>query len=430
MKKLYLFVLLTALSVSLLFGGCAGAPGGSGEDGSADGAGPALASTAEELAAIGYVFQIPAGAQDVSYAVIEMGSAYKHDMGQAQFSLDDVRFTFRILCTPFVEDISGTYYAWSSSDTCDVGGTVGEAHYIDNKNGFVLWYDEARSLLYCLYMDSAASSAALTHYASLVNTGDAAPAPYLQGVPDLGDVAFAAVPYTESQNYYTNDNVLLAKCAYNLFKIQPVHEDGSEYTEAENPRAVQSAEAFNSAMDAYASACMDQFEKIAEFANEAAISGEFGGDLHYYQNIHGSASWVGDLLSVTFTDSAFTGGAHGNYGFSSWNFDLAAGVFITPDLLVEDMDAFISAVADEIVRQADLADMLEEYVSYSPEGYYTALLGWPDGCVTFSESGMTVIFDPYTLAAFAAGEQVFTIDLDFLIPYLNDYGRGLFMPGE
>ena len=436
MKKLHMLILLAALSVIVLFGGCAGARGGSAADGSGDDAGPARASTAEELEAMGYTFHSPAGAQDISYSVIEMGRAYKHDMGEARFSLDDTCFTLRILCTPFVEDISGTYYTWSSSDTCDVGKTIGETHYIDNKNGLVLWYDEAQSLLYCLYMDSAASNESLAHYAALVTAENASPAAgaLSKGAFDLGGVTFVAIPYTQGRNYYTNDNTLLAECAYELFKIQPVCADGSAYTaEGANPRPLQSAEAFNDAMETYSKACMEQFEQLVELANEDYISGEtafeFGGEFHYYQNIQGSASWLGNLLSVTITDSAFTGGAHGNYGFSSWNFDLAAGVFITPDLLVEDMGAFIPAVADEIVRQAGSADMLEEYISYSPDGYYETLLGWPDGCVTFGESGMTVIFNPYELASFASGEQVFTIELDFLAPYLNDYGRGLLMPG-
>ena len=45
--------------------------------------------------------------------------------------------------------------------------------------------------------------------------------------------------------------------------------------------------------------------------------------------------------------------------------------------------------------------------------------------VSFDEKGMTVVFSPYELACYAAGPQVFHLSLDFLEPYLSDYGRAL-----
>ena len=38
---------------------------------------------------------------------------------------------------------------------------------------------------------------------------------------------------------------------------------------------------------------------------------------------------------------------------------------------------------------------------------------------------MTVIFSPYEMACYAAGPQKFALNMDFLEPYLGDYGRTL-----
>ena len=52
--------------------------------------------------------------------------------------------------------------------------------------------------------------------------------------------------------------------------------------------------------------------------------------------------------------------------------------------------------------------------------YKEILAEWPGYAVSFDETGMTVAFSPYELAAYALGAQEFRIPYDLLMPYLDD----------
>ena len=50
---------------------------------------------------------------------------------------------------------------------------------------------------------------------------------------------------------------------------------------------------------------------------------------------------------------------------------------------------------------------------------------WSSYAVSFDETGMTVGFSPYELAAYAAGPQVFHLAYETLLPHLGQHGRAL-----
>ena len=81
----------------------------------------------------------------------------------------------------------------------------------------------------------------------------------------------------------------------------------------------------------------------------------------------------------------------------------------------------------EIVRQigetAAEYDLAAEEVFW--ENYEEIAAGWSSYAVSFDETGMTVGFSPYELAAYAAGSQVFRLPYDLLAPHLGDYGRAV-----
>ena len=95
--------------------------------------------------------------------------------------------------------------------------------------------------------------------------------------------------------------------------------------------------------------------------------------------------------------------------------------------LGEDTEGFQAAVTEELIRQADRRAMDEDCAPTEMywENYRDILSRWPDYAVTFSDSGMTVSYPAYELAAYALGPQVFELDLDFLEPYLSADGREL-----
>ena len=59
------------------------------------------------------------------------------------------------------------------------------------------------------------------------------------------------------------------------------------------------------------------------------------------------------------------------------------------------------------------------------EDYEDTLDNWSSYAVSFDEAGMSVMFSPYELAAYAAGPQVFRIPYEDLAPCLGSRGRTL-----
>ena len=55
--------------------------------------------------------------------------------------------------------------------------------------------------------------------------------------------------------------------------------------------------------------------------------------------------------------------------------------------------------------------------------YEEIVAGWSSYAVSFDETGMTVAFSPYELAAYAAGPQIFQLSYEWISPYLSVHGR-------
>ena len=87
-------------------------------------------------------------------------------------------------------------------------------------------------------------------------------------------------------------------------------------------------------------------------------------------------------------------------------------------------EPFQTAVSEEIIRQAEAKAM--EYDAAPEEFFwpeYETIIGdWPSYAISFDESGMSVAFSPYELAAYAAGPQTFELSYEFLKPYLDEHG--------
>ena len=130
------------------------------------------------------------------------------------------------------------------------------------------------------------------------------------------------------------------------------------------------------------------------------------------------------LISINGTYDSYTGGAHPNSAQMAWNFDLESGTFFTPVVLAADSQEFTEAVTQELIRQAQR--MAEQEKMAADElfwaDYPEILADWSSYAVSFDETGMTVSYSPYELAAYAAGTQVFRLTYDQITPYLSDHG--------
>ena len=251
----------------------------------------------------------------------------------------------------------------------------------------------------------------------------------------------AAAPPAEESCYYTVDTVtwedsaqdsdgtVLAKYRFCLPELTARRADGTAIQEAETEvesAALAAADVFNSQFAAWTGG--EEFRELTEMARwerawreeeQLEWVSEFFTELdcHVYQTER--------MVSVAGTYYSYTGGAHPNTVLMAWNFDLESGEFFTPELLAEESGTFSLMVQEEIVRKIHAAakdeGMAAEEMFWN--NYEEIVAGWSSYAVSFDETGMTVAFSPYELAAYAAGPQIFQLSYEWISPYLSVHGR-------
>ena len=120
------------------------------------------------------------------------------------------------------------------------------------------------------------------------------------------------------------------------------------------------------------------------------------------------------VLTITFSDYYYSGGAHGGTAIWSMNFDAATGEQISITDLAEDTDAFLSGCVQrlwETSRDGDHAGYIDAYYP----GYEDSLPGLlRDQLWYFSEEGLTVVANQYEIAPYAAGPIELTVPYEWL----------------
>ncbi|MBQ9460075.1 MAG: DUF3298 domain-containing protein [Oscillospiraceae bacterium] len=144
--------------------------------------------------------------------------------------------------------------------------------------------------------------------------------------------------------------------------------------------------------------------EFMELADESEVAG-------VYQH--------GDLLSVLGQCYVNLGGAHPDWGYVSWNFDLGTGSFFTPALLSDRSGEMCAAVSDEIVYEIYGTEWYEGYY----DNFSEIVRMLTDYDAFFNEKGMTVYFQEYELAPRALGVLEFTIPYAKLGRFLNEDGK-------
>ena len=224
------------------------------------------------------------------------------------------------------------------------------------------------------------------------------------------------------------DGTPLAEYTFTLPVLSVRREDGTLVETAETEteqKALETAAVFNEKFGKWAAA--EEFGEIVEAAAE-----------HLAQCREWKLEWVGpytldldctiyqteQMVSVSGVYYSFTGGAHPNTYLLGWSFDLDTGEFFDAKAL-SDGTALQDHVTEELTRQARCRaseeDMVPEEMFW--EDYESIIADWSSYAVSFDESGMTVAFSPYELAAYAAGAQVFTLSYEELAHHLNQRGQ-------
>ena len=248
-------------------------------------------------------------------------------------------------------------------------------------------------------------------------------------LPDLPAevIAFSVEIETYEETVRDEDGAALAECSYELPVLTARLADGSvleTVATAGQERALAVAETFNGRFAQWKTNPRTLAESAREdraFRNESGLE-----PVAYTDNLSCTVYQTERLVSVSGNYSTYTGGAHPNSILMSWNFDLDAGEFFEPEILDEGGD-FREYVHLALVKQARetaaAAGMTPK--DFYWEDYEDTLAEWSSSAVSFDETGMTVGFSPYELAAYAAGPQVFHLAYETLLPHLGQHGRAL-----
>lgn len=132
-------------------------------------------------------------------------------------------------------------------------------------------------------------------------------------------------------------------------------------------------------------------------------------------------------IAVVRSTDQYTGGVHGNYIISCDNFDPKTGAKLSlADLFTADSEAYTEVIYSEIENQIEQHDFDEFYENYSealrtdfnPEDFFVG------------ETGITFVYQIYSLAPFAAGEQYFTVPFSAFGGMIKPEVAGFAAPAE
>ena len=241
-------------------------------------------------------------------------------------------------------------------------------------------------------------------------------------------VRYTVETKTCADTILAEDGTELLTYRFEVPELEVCRADGGIVDEAETTQeeqALAAAETFNarfadwldgSSLDNFLTAAKDELEfSRTEGLTWSPYTLEL--QCEVYQNEQ--------MVSVSGTYYSNTGGAHPNTALLSWNFDLGEGTFFTPAVLAENSGEFLNAVEEELHAQVlqMAADGNFEPKEYFWPDYADILRDWSNYAVFFDKTGMTVAFSPYELACYAAGEQVFHLTYDQILPYLSEHGQ-------
>ena len=246
-----------------------------------------------------------------------------------------------------------------------------------------------------------------------------------------GTLAFQIEMAVYEDSALFEDGTELAVCRFEYPVMTPCWKDGTPLETAqtaEEEQALTAAEAFNRQFGP--ATVEEEFQEMTAMAREdLAFRQESGLEWvsPYTMELTYEVYQTVQMVSVSANYYSFTGGAHPNTVLLAWNFDLTTGQFFTPEVLAADGQVFSEAVHQEILLQSRLVAAEQDLTAeefFWPD-YEEITAGWSSYAVSFDETGMTVGFSPYELAAYVMGSQVYHLTYEQLTPYLSAHGMEL-----
>lgn len=125
------------------------------------------------------------------------------------------------------------------------------------------------------------------------------------------------------------------------------------------------------------------------------------------------------VISLVELHGDYTGGAHGNYGFTGYTLDVKSGEFLDILDILKDAGGFREASVNYITKylKEEYADELFPEYEQTIEDIWTRTEG-PDWYL--DASGITFIFNPYEIGPFAMGEVRITLPYEEFSSYIKE----------
>lgn len=209
-------------------------------------------------------------------------------------------------------------------------------------------------------------------------------------------------------------------------------EDGACWLmHAENVSVSVSGESYEALSDAVAGWNEEQVEEFWEsceefygYAAEEAAYAEWDADSYYYSVWREAELCRVDesVLSLTILSYAYTGGAHGNSGYTGVTFDAQSGEILALSDILADEDGFQSAAQQWIVEKlaAEHGDELFEDYAETVEAMWETEPDW-----YLDAEGITFVFDPYEVGPYAMGAAFVCCPYDEFDTYMKEDYAGM-----
>ncbi|MBQ7943180.1 MAG: DUF3298 domain-containing protein [Lachnospiraceae bacterium] len=165
------------------------------------------------------------------------------------------------------------------------------------------------------------------------------------------------------------------------------------------------AQALNEWSDLVYNEILAEAEEYASWAAEHfALMEQAEAFQGYYTSMKLTPERIDDVIaSFRALHSNYTGGAHGNYGYTGYTFDVETGELLTLDRVIADDEGFQAAAIQRILEVLEA----EPYASGVFSDYEATVRGAfaQDGFLTWylSQDGIVVTFDPYEVGPYAMG---------------------------
>lgn len=159
-------------------------------------------------------------------------------------------------------------------------------------------------------------------------------------------------------------------------------------------------------------------KELPEYARYSAYRSDIGNEVYTNEN---------GLLSMNLNFYEYTGGAHGLYGSTQYNYDLVEEKQIELKDLFEsslkENGSYLDIIFNEIEKK--LKEDENEYGIDSLNDYYKK----GEGIIPqffISDNKINIYFGVYEIASYADGEQIFEIPLDVVQDKLSTLGKVIY----